>query len=134
MLIVTRGKDYNIKTRELSYVNAGHNPPVMITKGKAILLDKGCTILGILEQIPSIEVGRLILEEEALIITYTDGLTDLKNEEEQYFDTDFLSEFALEFKDSLAAEFNNRLLNHIRQFKGKMTFPDDVSVLTCKIF
>jgi sigma-B regulation protein RsbU (phosphoserine phosphatase) len=126
--------EYNIKTRELSYVNAGHNPPVMITKGKAILLDKGCTILGILEQIPSIEVGRLILEEEALIITYTDGLTDLKNEEEQYFDTDFLSEFALEFKDSLAAEFNNRLLNHIRQFKGKMTFPDDVSVLTCKIF
>ncbi len=126
--------EYNLKTKQLKYVNAGHNPPVLVTKNKAYLLDKGCTILGILSKIPFVEIGELTLEEEALIITYTDGLTDLKNEHDQYFDTDFLSDFALKYASSKAAEFNNRLLNHIRQFKGKMTFPDDISVLTCKIF
>lgn len=126
--------EYNLKTQELKYVNAGHNPPVLITQNKIHLLDKGCTILGILDQIPMIELGKMTLNEEALIITYTDGLTDLQNENEQYFDTEFLGDFALKHSDSLAAEFNNRLLNHIRQFKGKMTFPDDISVLTCKIF
>lgn len=126
--------EYNLKTQQLKYVNAGHNPPVLVTQNKIHLLDKGCTILGILNEIPFIELGSLTLNEEALIITYTDGLTDLQNENDEYFDTDFLSDFALKYADSMAAEFNNRLLNHIRQFKGKMTFPDDISVLTCKIF
>lgn len=126
--------EYNIKTKELTYVNAGHNPPVLVTDGKAHLLDKGCTILGILNEIPFVELGKMTLEKETLIVTYTDGLTDLKNEKDEYFDTDFLADFALKHSDSMAAEFNNRLLNHIRQFKGKMTFPDDISVLTCKIF
>lgn len=126
--------EYNLKTQHLKYVNAGHNPPVLVTQNKVHLLNKGCTILGILDEIPFVELGNLTLNDEALIITYTDGLTDLKNEDDQYFDTDFLSDFALKYSDSMAAEFNNRLLNHIRQFKGKMTFPDDISVLTCKIF
>jgi len=126
--------EYNVKTKTLKYVNAGHNPPVLITQKKIHLLDKGCTMLGILDKIPTIELGQLQLEEEALIITYTDGLTDLKNEDNEYFDTDFLSNFALQYADSMATEFNNRLLNYIRQFKGRMTFPDDISVLTCKIF
>lgn len=126
--------EYNLKTQQLKYVNAGHNPPVLVTQNEAHLLDKGCTILGILNEIPFVELGKMTLNEQALIITYTDGLTDLKNEDDQYFDTDFLSDFALKYSSSKAAEFNNRLLNHIRKFKGKMTFPDDISVLTCKIF
>lgn len=126
--------EYNLKTKRLKYVNAGHNPPVLVTEKKVHLLDKGCTILGILDDIPFIELGDLTLNNEAVIVTYTDGLTDLKNENDQYFDTDFLADFALKYADRSVAEFNNRLLNRIRQFKGKMTFPDDISVLTCKIF
>ena len=126
--------EYNLKTKRLKYVNAGHNPPVLVTEKKIHLLDKGCTILGILDDIPFIELGDLTLNNEAVIVTYTDGLTDLKNENDQYFDTDFLADFALKYADRSVAEFNNRLLNRIRQFKGKMTFPDDISVLTCKIF
>jgi sigma-B regulation protein RsbU (phosphoserine phosphatase) len=126
--------EYNIKTKKLAYVNAGHNPPVLVTNGEVTLLDRGCTILGIFDKIPTIELGKLTLEKDALIINYTDGLTDLQNEEEDYFDVDLLSDFAVDNCDANAEDFNNRLLSRIRKFKGKMTFPDDISVLTCKIF
>lgn len=126
--------EYNLKTKQLKYVNAGHNPPVLITNNKVQLLDKGCTILGILDDIPFIELGDLTLNDEAIVVTYTDGLTDLKNEKEEFFDTEILSDFALKYANRSVTEFNNRLLNRIRQFKGKMDFPDDVSILTCKIF
>ena len=125
---------FDQNTRVLTYVNAGHNPPVMVMEGQIYSLKEGCTILGSFKELPSVEVGQMTLPEEALIVTFTDGLTDIQNEKGTYFDEQQLQAFVKQRYHLSAQSFNDDLLKEIEQFKGEQRYPDDFTVLTCKIF
>lgn len=125
---------YKRDTGKLTYCNAGHNPPVMFSKNKMDTLREGCTILGSFPEIPFMDIGEVLITEDTTILTYTDGLTDMQNDAEEYFDEEALMEFVKD-KTSLSAKaFNHELMNHIEVFKGRQNYPDDFTVLTCKIF
>lgn len=125
--------EYDPKTQLMSYVNAGHNPPVMAMNDEVHLLTQGCTILGSFIELPEVEVGQISLTHDATILTFTDGLTDLRNDKGDYFDEEQLQDF-VQTNSSLNAEgFNTSLMNKIEQFIGENTYPDDFTVLTCKI-
>lgn len=125
---------YHVRKKRLRYLCAGHNPPFMYTQGKIQRLDKGCTILGAFPKIPVIEFGEIFLEDDALFLLYTDGLTDLQNENDDYFD-DAKVEAFIQNNSSLPVEkFNNKLMEEVNAFKGTRSFPDDISVLTGRLF
>lgn len=141
--LITRGErfitlfvaEYDQVNKQLSYVNAGHYPPLYVTENEVIPLTTGCTILGPFEALPEIEVGSVELKtEQALILTFTDGLTDLQNEEGAYFGEPIINEFAAEHYDYSAYEFNSKLMEKIENFRGKQAFPDDITILTCKVY
>ncbi len=125
--------EFNTATNELIYVNAGHNASILYQNGELTPLKKGCTILGAFDEIPFLEVGKLTLDDDAIIVNYTDGLIDLKNDEGVYFDENILFEFVKENYALSAEAFNEKLTKEIVAFKGDQAFPDDISVLTCKI-
>ncbi len=124
---------YDRATRMLQYVNAGHTPPFLAMAGKVIRLDKGTTILGMFEELPSVEVGEVEIEQDATILTFTDGLTDLINEEDAYLSDELIEDFVRGNAVSSADSFNDLLQIFIENFKGKKEFTDDFTVLTCKI-
>ncbi|MFM8449543.1 MAG: PP2C family protein-serine/threonine phosphatase [Haliscomenobacter sp.] len=127
--------EYDVYKRRLKYVNAGHNPPLVISGNQKDLLNKGCIMLGIYPEIPEVEIGYCtITDKEAIILTYTDGLTDIKNAEGHYFTEELLSEFASDHYRQPAARFNEQLMDHIDEFRGQETIPDDFTVLTCKVY
>lgn len=126
--------EYDINERRLKYVNAGHNPPVLVSKGIMHLLNKGCTILGSFKELPEVEVGALSLESEAIILSFTDGLTDLKNVEGEFFSELMLQNLVKKHYKLPANSFNKKLMEQIEAFKGEQTYPDDFTVLTCKIY
>ena len=71
---------YNQNSRELEFVNAAHNSPVlfdMITK-KVVHLDASCVGIGMLDQIPFINVETITITNPSKIVLYTDGLSELK--------------------------------------------------------
>lgn len=70
---------FNFKTRELQYINAGHNHPLLYQNktGELTLLDRGCVGIGMVDEIPFIRKGSLTLEDHSKIICYTDGLVEL---------------------------------------------------------
>ncbi|CAA6826640.1 MAG: Serine phosphatase RsbU, regulator of sigma subunit [uncultured Aureispira sp.] len=125
---------YHVRKKRLRYLCAGHNPPFMYTQGKIQRLDKGCTILGAFSKIPSIEFGEIFLEEDALFLLYTDGLTDLQNEDDAYFDDDKVEAFIKNNHDLSVKKFNDKLMKEVNEFKGPRSFPDDISVLTGRLF
>ena len=118
----------------LKYVNAGHNQPLMSMGGTVYHLDKGCTILGSFVELPEVEIGELQIDKEAIIVTFTDGLTDIQNEAGDYFDDEKLKAFTLNNEHDSAKAFNQKLMEEIEIFKGNLNYPDDIAVLTCKIF
>jgi sigma-B regulation protein RsbU (phosphoserine phosphatase) len=77
---------YNLVTRKLTYVNAGHLPPLLYDPRKSQLshLDKGCIGLGMLDVIPSVEVGKVSVPKNAKFMAFTDGLVELERGDEVY--------------------------------------------------
>lgn len=124
----------NLKTRELIYINAGHTPPMLWTKGEVHFLDKGCTILGAFKKLPHVEIGSMPLDEESLLVCFTDGLTDLTNAQGEFYDTPMLADFLATHHFLPARSFNDTLMQEVARFKGTQAFPDDISVLTCRIY
>ncbi|HHH50142.1 MAG TPA: serine/threonine protein phosphatase [Saprospiraceae bacterium] len=126
--------EYDPQTRTLRYINAGHNPPVLVINQKQFLLDKGCTILGSFKDLPEIEAGEVQIKEEAMILAFTDGLTDLKNNAGEFLNEQMLYSFVLDNYQLSVKEFNKKLMKRIEVFKEQQNYPDDFTVLTCKIF
>lgn len=124
---------YNRETKKLVYINAGHNPPILLQNGEMTLLEKGCTILGSFDKLGKVEVGEIEFDSEAMIVCYTDGLTDLANSSGEYFDIEKLQLFIEEFNHLSPAVFNKQLLKKIEAFKEDTDYPDDVAVLTTKL-
>ena len=123
----------NLKENKLQSVNAGHCPPLLYQQGITTTLEKGCPILGAIDDIAHIEVETIDLSPESVLVSYTDGLVDLKNESGEYFDEDHLKVFVLTHHHLTTAKFNKQLLKRLERFKGTQAFPDDIAILTCKI-
>ncbi len=121
----------NLKTRELRYINAGHFPPFLVHDNQIKRLEKGCTIIGAFDQLPSIEMGCEQLGNEGLIMTFTDGLPDLRSPDGDYFDEGMIMDYVRKHHHLSAKEFNDTLLAKLEKFRGPEGYPDDIAVLTC---
>ena len=73
---------YTISKKELRYINAGHNPPILYekNKNKLSMLREGCVGMGMLDDIPKMEMGIHMMEEPSKLLCYTDGLVELVDE------------------------------------------------------
>ncbi len=74
---------YNQNTRELEYINAAHNSPVLydMVKGEIKHLDASCVGIGMLDEIPFISSESIPITNPSKIVLYTDGLSELKGED-----------------------------------------------------
>lgn len=72
--------EYEPATRALTYVNAGHNAPVLRRQSGAMeRLDKGGIPLGILEGTPY-EAGSVVLQSGDWLVVFTDGVVEAEND------------------------------------------------------
>ncbi|MBR9920446.1 MAG: PP2C family protein-serine/threonine phosphatase [Bacteroidetes bacterium] len=125
--------EYKLEEGKLIYVNAGHNPPVLAMGNRVERLEKGCTILGMFDELPQVEIGEIDITEDALILTYTDGLTDIKNDDGEFLDEDAGKNFVRDNHHLSAEAFNKKLWESVERYRGSQEYPDDFTVLTCKI-
>ncbi len=66
----------NNSTGELAYINAGHNPPLVVRQdGKVEELMQGGTILGMFPDWV-FRTGSTVLDSQEILLLYTDGLTE----------------------------------------------------------
>ncbi len=126
--------EVDLKTKQLKYVNAGHFPPILKMNKKIIRLDQGCSFIGAFEKLEEIKEQVIDLTDEALIVGFTDGLPDLKNQHEEYFGDNKLEIFVDKYYQLSPEHFNDKLLNEIDRFRDDEPIEDDIAVLTCKIY
>jgi sigma-B regulation protein RsbU (phosphoserine phosphatase) len=126
--------EYDIPARRLKYINAGHNPPILVTRNRTTELRDGTIMLGSYEELPKLKIGIEEIEEEAIVLSYTDGLTDVRDESGTMLNEESLHRFVEDNWRLPAADFNKQLLHFIDDFRGKANLPDDFTVLTCKLY
>jgi sigma-B regulation protein RsbU (phosphoserine phosphatase) len=70
---------YNKKSKKLSFINAGHNPPLYydIRKKELKLLKSGCVGMGMLDELPFVNEERIHIDTPIKILCYTDGLVEV---------------------------------------------------------
>ncbi len=125
---------YDTAARTLHYVNAGHIPPFMIMNGIITTLRNGATSLGWLPELPFLEIGEVKIPDQALIFTFTDGLTEARNSHGDEFGEERLASFLREHENDDPETLNSRLIQHVELFRGREPWPDDITLLTCKLF
>ncbi len=82
---------YDIRLKTMVYVNAGHNPPILMDKKNGIrLLEDGSTVLGAMHPLPFLNEGFITNLEDFLLFCYTDGLTETVNESQNEYGVDRL--------------------------------------------
>jgi sigma-B regulation protein RsbU (phosphoserine phosphatase) len=119
---------------ELTYVNAGHNPPCLIqTDGSLINLGLGTTILGIFPQLPHLNIGRVQISTEVLLCAYTDGLTEIESPTDEEYGSDQLEKYLIENRDEKLPVLHQRLLNRLDNYAGQKGFNDDITLMTARI-
>jgi phosphoserine phosphatase RsbU/P len=124
---------YNSKSRILTYVNAGHNPSLLYQGGKITELETGCTLLGMFENLPSIKAGEVKIKKNAVLINYTDGLTDFENEQGEFYGLGRLLAFVKKNNALSMEEFNQKMVEVVKEYKGeKGIFLDDITLLSCR--
>ncbi|MBK9283326.1 MAG: SpoIIE family protein phosphatase [Sphingobacteriaceae bacterium] len=123
----------NTKSQQLTYVNAGHNPPLLYYENKFIHLINGCTLLGLTERIINIDVEIFNYASEFSLICYTDGLTDTVNAEGKSLELDSLKELIKKNINEKPGIINSNILDFANEFKGNLNFPDDIALLTIKV-
>jgi len=124
---------YNQKTREMQFVNAGHNPPVLIMNGDSFFLKEGTTMIGAFDKLPFIHIGSVKLLPDSLIFNYTDGLVE-SADEDVYVTNDELIH-ALKINSHLPVDtLNKNVLKHIQKSRKAKMDSDDITLLAMKIF
>jgi len=125
---------YDFNTKQLRYVNAGHNPPIMLDKkGEVTLLTKGTTVLGAFNPLPFLDMGVIENVEEFTLFLFTDGVTETFNEDEEEFGSERLELFLASHAEESLDSTHKNLLKVLNQFKATKDFTDDLTFLSCKV-
>lgn len=125
---------YDATTRELEYINAGHNQP-FITNGKNYqLLEKGSVGLGMFDEMPFLQVGKEILAPNTTLVLYTDGVVELENSKKQHFDLEQLVKIVHNFYRLSMEDMNNIVFSKLDEWRGKQKLVDDTAVFSCRFF
>ncbi|HZH87451.1 MAG TPA: PP2C family protein-serine/threonine phosphatase [Brumimicrobium sp.] len=125
---------YNTNSRLLKYINAGHNHPILTNGKKAQFLNKGSIGLGMLEEIPFIEPGEIMISSNSTLVLYTDGVVELQNKSGEYFETDRLIKLIHSFYPLKMEDLNNLIFSKLDEFRETEDLVDDTAIFSCRFF
>jgi len=127
--------EYDPRSRQLSYVNAGHNPPVILRKSDAgfavFRLESGGPVVGLLRE--CYEQESFTLEPGDLIVLFTDGISESMNARDEEWGEEKLIEFAKTCQGLTAPEATTRIMAAAEAFAAGASQHDDMTLVVLRI-
>jgi sigma-B regulation protein RsbU (phosphoserine phosphatase) len=115
----------------LTYANAGHNPPVLLTRNGVRRLETGGLILGLFAQ-ATYEQEAVQLEPGDVLVVFSDGVTEALNAEGGEFGEQRLLACLEENCACTSKELLDRLLSAVSSFVADAAQHDDVTALVLR--
>ncbi len=123
--------------RTIEFVNAGHNPPILVNEKSIQYLSTDGMLLGVEPTIYRKE--KLQLQKGDILVFYTDGVTEARNINEEEFSCKRLEELLLEEKNSInnimktSDEILQSIKNEIEKFTKDQSQSDDITGVVIKV-
>jgi phosphoserine phosphatase RsbU/P len=124
---------YNLVTRVLTYINAGHNPPVMADGNSVSLLKIGCTGLGMFDELVRVKEGIVNITPGTILVCYTDGVVEVENNREEDFGVESLMSIIRDNPNLSMKDINSLIISRIDEHKGELPYVDDIALLSCRM-
>lgn len=127
--------EYDPQSRRLSYVNAGHNPPVILRKSaeacEVFRLEAGGPVIGLLQE--SFQQDSFPLKPEDVVVLFTDGVSESLNSRDEEWGEDSLIEFAKTCHALPASEAMTRILAAADAFAAGASQHDDMTLVVLRV-
>ncbi len=117
----------------LTYINAGHNPPLLLRDDDseiALLKAKGLP-LGVMEEL-NIESKKVSLKSNDLVFLYTDGVTEAVNKNNEEYDMKRLSLLLNQIENKTPEEIIQAVTEDITKFTGDVEQFDDITMVVLR--
>ncbi|MGB7761150.1 MAG: PP2C family protein-serine/threonine phosphatase [Bryobacteraceae bacterium] len=125
--------ELDTSARSLTWVNAGHNPPILLRRGGAIEhLEDGGLPLGAFPA-SRYESGFTELRSGDALYIYTDGVVEALNEAGAEYGEDRLARQVAALGTSDAAASLSRIFESVDRFAGAVPQYDDITCLVLRV-
>jgi sigma-B regulation protein RsbU (phosphoserine phosphatase) len=125
---------FDARASALGYVNAGHNPPLLLRKDSEPCqkLDLGGPVLGIFEGC-QYEQGSVPMKQGDVFVGYTDGVVEALDARGEEFGERRLRDCVASFSNMAAEEICARVVRRVDEWCADTPQHDDLTLLVLKV-
>jgi sigma-B regulation protein RsbU (phosphoserine phosphatase) len=128
---------YDSSTKTLTFSNAGHLPPLVLRNNKSkkesveMLWPTGAAI-GLVEEAEFAE-KTIELQQDDLLVLYTDGITEAVNPQNKEFGRERLIKLGQQVNYAPVKKVVQEIRQALEEFCGGKPLADDTTIVICKI-
>lgn len=124
---------YDPRGGRFEYVNAGHNPPLVVRAGGGVdELSAGGLLLGVVPE-AVYERAETVLAPGDLLLLYTDGVSEALDGREEEFGEGRMLDVLRAHPDRSPAELLELIEREVVRFQGREGFADDFTLLLSRV-
>ena len=124
--------EYDAVTRRFSYVNAGHNPPLILRGGEVLRLEADGPVVGLLAG-ARYGQSECVLQARDVFVAFTDGISEALNEQEEEWEEERFIPAAQVCRELSAKEMIQSIFREADAFTGAAKQYDDMTLLVMKL-
>ena len=115
----------------LSYCNAGHNAPMLVTAGGVERLETGGMVVGLFDGVPFAE-GTATLRSDDSVVLFSDGVSEAMNAGGEEYGDDRLLECVADFSEPECEARLQRIFASVERFTAGAPQHDDVTAMVVR--
>ena len=123
----------NVKTGEVAYTNAGHNPPYVLSEDGEVrcIRDRHGPVVGAVPGLAYKE-SSLVLGKGDVLFTYTDGVTEAMNEQSELYSDATLEKLLGTLGGKTLPKVVEAVIESVDEFAGTADQADDITLLVAQ--
>jgi len=118
----------DLASGRLRYVNAGHNPPVLLNAGSLQRLDAGGVPVGVLDQ-AHYDLGEAVIQPGDLLALFTDGIPEADRGGDMYEEERLVEVLVAGARDPSLDQLGRRVLESVDNFISGARRTDDITLV-----
>jgi sigma-B regulation protein RsbU (phosphoserine phosphatase) len=124
--------EYQPATRQFTYVNGGHNPPMVFRNGEVMRLEDGGPVVGLFKP-ARYSQANLELAAGDVLLFYTDGISEAMNSIDEEWGEERMMETVRASKHRTALEMIDEIMQAADAFAAGAPQHDDMTVMIVKV-